>query len=65
LRDANERLGVPEHRRKGLWRQLFRHARSSATTSPQRDSGPESSAEAGCSSTAPVSAGRHALRGER
>jgi hypothetical protein len=63
LRNANERLGTPRRQKRGLRSRFFRHVRSSATTSPQRDGGPESSAGTGCAPIAPVPAERHARRG--
>lgn len=64
LSDSEERLGSPKGAKKRLWSRFFRHPRSSATTPSQHDGGLESPAGAGCAPTAPVSAGRHALRGD-
>jgi hypothetical protein len=65
LRDAAERFEPPKRVKKGLRSRILRRSRSSATTFPQRDGGPESPAGTGCASTAPVSAGRHTLRSDR
>jgi hypothetical protein len=69
LRTTEQRLGPPtSHHKRGRWSRLLGHTKTPAVPSP-RTAGRHGRAgvpvDTGSDPTAPVSAGRHALRGDR
>jgi hypothetical protein len=73
LRQADERLGRPHHRKPSLWSRLLgptkppaaSSARSANAMSPERAGRAQVPAGTGCAPIAPAPAGRHAQRGNQ